>query len=240
MDLRPPARNTPVKPPTPVPATGPLVYPEMGQIDQISTGQEPVPEEPEKRTSLLKTVVFGFLNWIIVPVAIVFILHNFVFQAFHVIGSSMSPTLHETDYLIISKVGATDSSILRALHKNTAYIPKRGEIIVFHYPKDPTLIFVKRVIALPGERVTVKNGAVTVYNDTHPSGFNPDAGTVRTQYPTLGDIDEIVPENNIFVLGDNRTPDGSYDSRDWGFLPSSYIIGNAELRLLPVDKATLF
>lgn len=241
MDVRPPDKTSPAQgSPNPT-ADVPLTYPEMGQIDQLTSGQPASePEEPEKGGSLVKVILLGILNWIIVPVAIVFILHNFVFQAFHVIGSSMVPTLHETDYLIISKVGATESSIERSLGKNDPYIPKRSEIIVFHYPKDPTLIFVKRVIGLPGERVVVKNGSVTIFNGTHPDGFNPDAGTVRTQYPSLGDIDEVVPASNIFVMGDNRTPNGSYDSRDWGFLPTNYIIGNAELRLLPVDKATVF
>lgn len=246
-----PPTVTPVAPPAPVAATepvvtapvapessqGPLVYPQMDQIDQIASGQEQALEEAEESQNWVKTLLFGFINWAVIPLAIVLILHNFVFQAFHVIGSSMVPTLHETDYLIVTKVGSTESEIERAFGKSALYIPKRYEIIVFHYPKDPTLVFVKRVIGLPGERVVVSGGVVSVYNKQFPNGFNPDTGTIRTQYPTLGDIDEIVPIDSIFVLGDNRTPNGSYDSRDWGTLPSSYIIGNAVIRLLPVDKA---
>ena len=244
-----------MQPPTPDPqaplsdiqspaATEPLNYPDMAAVTQLAKDPS-APTGPtsgtdsggDSPTKWIKTILLGLVNWIVIPVAIVFILHNFVFQAFHVIGTSMVPTLHDTDYLIVSKVGASESEISRGFNHSSTYIPKRDEIIVFHYPKDPTLVFIKRVIALPGERVTVENGVVTVYNKTHPNGFNPDAGTVRTQYPTLGSIDEVVPAGNVFVLGDNRTPNGSYDSRDWGFLPSSYIIGDAVLRLLPVGNA---
>jgi signal peptidase I len=181
--------------------------------------------------------VFGAIfSWIIFPILVVLILHNFVFQAYHVLGTSMVSTLHETDYLIVSKVGNSTALVQRLLGKDTQYIPGRGEIIVFHYPKDPTKVFVKRVIALPGERVTVKGGTVTVYNKANPNGFNPDTKYELADTATLGDIDEVVQPNNIFVMGDNRTPGGSFDSRDWGELPSSYIIGNAVLRLLPLDQ----
>ena len=232
-----PITANPVLPPAepPSPAPEPLIYPEMSKVDQLAQVPQPAPAEASQ--NWLKIILLGILNWAVIPLVIVFVLHNFVFQAFHVIGSSMVPTLHETDYLIISKVGATESQIARVFGKSSPYIPKRDEIIVFHYPKDPSLVFVKRVIGLPGERVVVHNGAVTVYNGASPHGFNPDQNTVRTQYPTLDEVDETVPASNVFVLGDNRTPNGSYDSREWGMLPSSYIIGNATLRLLPVDKA---
>ncbi len=184
----------------------------------------------------LSAFFFGLLNWVIIPLAIVFILHNFVFQAFHVVGSSMVPTLHDADYLIISKVEKTVAGIE---HKD--YIPNRYQVIVFHYPKQPSLVFVKRVIGLPGERVTVKNGTVMVYNKENPNGFNPDNDSFqRADVTTLGDIDEVVPTGQVFVLGDNRTPNGSFDSRDWGMLPSSYIIGKATLRLLPLDGFRFF
>lgn len=177
--------------------------------------------------------------------AAVLILHFFVFQAYHVVGTSMVSTLHQTDYLIISKVDYTKALIERdLLHKNTPYIPGRNQIIVFHYPKQPDLIFVKRVIALPGEHIVIRGGQVTVYNKQHPGGFDPNSlpggGYEQRTQTTLGDVDEVVPSDSVFVLGDNRTPGGSFDSRDWGDLPSSYIIGNAVLRLLPLDQVKTF
>ena len=166
----------------------------------------------------------------------VLILHNFVFQAYHVIGTSMVPSLHDADYLIVSKVGYTENLVERMFGQDKKYIPARGQIIVFRFPKDTSRVFVKRVVGLPGDRVVVKNGSVTLYNQAHPSGFSPDIKYEADGTTTLIDTDEVVQAGNVFVMGDNRTPNGSYDSREWGELPSSYIIGDAVLRLLPLDQ----
>ena len=186
------------------------------------------------------STIFGAIfSWIIFQIAVVLILHNFVFQAYHVVGTSMVPTLHDTDYLIISKLGYTEKLIERTFGQDQKYIPSRGQIIVFRFPKDTTRVFVKRVVGLPGDRIVVKNGSVTIYNAAHPNGFNPDANYEPKDASTLIDTDEVVQTGNVFVMGDNRTPNGSYDSREWGELPSSYIIGNAVLRLLPLDQVKI-
>lgn len=203
-----------------------------------------MPEKtPSATGSTLSSLAAGFsavfsavFSWIIFPIAVVLILHNFVFQAYHVIGTSMVPTLHDADYLIVSKLGYTQSLVERTLGQDKKYIPARGQVIVFRFPKDTSRVFVKRVIGLPGDRVVVKNGGVAVYNKANPNGFNPDAKYEAEGATTLVDTDEVVQQGNVFVMGDNRTPNGSYDSREWGELPSSYIIGNAVLRLLPLDQ----
>lgn len=203
-------------------------------------------EEEESSGSPLQTIASGFISvlgaifsWIIFPVAVVLILHNFVFQAYHVLGTSMYPTLHDSDYLIVSKLGYTEALVARTFGQNQQYIPARGQIIVFHYPKDPTKIFVKRVVGLPGDHIVIKDGRVTIYDKQDPGGFNPDASYEPSSTQTLIDTDEIVGPNDLFVMGDNRTPGGSYDSREWGQLPASYIIGNAVLRLLPLDQVRI-
>jgi len=204
-----------------------------------TAGPEPGPSPASplgKIASGFSSVLGAIFSWIIFPIAVVLILHNFVFQAYHVLGTSMVPTLHETDYLIVSKLGYTQALVQRVFGQNKKYIPSRGEIIVFRYPKDPSKVFVKRVIGLPGERVVIKDGTVTVFNKENPNGFNPDKGYEKSDATTLGSTDETVQTGNLFVMGDNRTPSGSYDSREWGELPSSYIIGNAVLRLLPLDQ----
>ena len=196
------------------------------------------PEENENTASTTFTAIaatlLGIFNWIVVPLALVLFLHFFVFKAFHVVGNSMVPTLHESDYLIVSQIERSLSKF-----QNKAYIPKRGEIIVFRYPKDLSLVFVKRVIALPGERVVIRNGLVKVYNQATPQGFTPDTGYQTSSPHTIGSVDEIVPEGSVFVIGDNRSPDGSFDSRAWGSLPSNYIIGKAVVRLLPLDQVKI-
>ncbi len=201
-----------------------------------TTGVQAVDEDSTGVMSSVRgflwSILLSIINWIVVPIVIVFVLHNFVFQAFHVVGSSMAPTLKEADYLIVSKVG---NSLAKAQRK--AYIPKRGEIVVFRYPKDLSLVFVKRVIGLPGDRVVVRSGKITVYNQATPQGFDPDdSKKYKPSDPvTLGEYDDVIPDGNVFVVGDNRAPNGSYDSREWGTLPSSDIIGDAVLRLLPLD-----
>jgi signal peptidase I len=212
------------------------------------TPEVPAPEPQANQTSTLQLAanrfsdIFGSIfSWFIFPIIIVVILHFFVFQAFHVVGTSMVNTLHDTDYLIISKLGDTGAQIGRAFgHKDDVYIPSRAQVVVFHFPLDPSKVFVKRVIGLPGDRVVVKSGKVTVYNSANPNGFNPDSKYEQVGTVTLIDTDVTVQPGNVFVMGDNRTDGGSYDSRQWGLLPSSYIIGDVVLRLLPLDQVKIF
>lgn len=228
----PPNNSLPPNPPSTTPSPAPL-NPQTPHNNDSDPG-------PLQRTANAFSSFFAFaFSWFVFPIFIVLILHNFVFQAYHVVGTSMATTLEPSDYLIISKVGYTKALIERAFHQNAQYIPSRGEIIVFHYPRDPTEVFVKRVIALPGDHIVIKNGKVTVYNKNHPQGFNPDVKYESSNTATLIDTDEVVAPNSVFVMGDNRTPGGSYDSREWGELQSSYIIGNAVLRLLPLDQAKI-
>lgn len=226
----------PITPPAPAPQEP---APQVPIAPPASDHAAQLQEEAEQSANLadtLKTIFWGFINWVAAPLLIVFILHNFVFQAYHVDGSSMTPTLHTADYMIISKVENTIANIT-----NKPYIPRRHQVVVFSYPNDPSLIFIKRATALPGERVVVKNGTITVYNSEHPEGFSPDDDSFeRSATYTEGDLDEVVPEGSIFVVGDNRLPSGSYDSREWGMLPSKNIIGNSVIRLLPLDGFRFF
>ena len=227
-------------PVVPAPAPAPTPTPQATQDEQqVADSVAQLQEEAEQSANLadtLRTIFWGFINWVAAPLLIVFILHNFVFQAYHVDGSSMTPTLHTADYMIVSKV---ENTIAKVTHK--PYIPRRHQVVVFSYPNDPSLIFIKRVTALPGERVVVKDGVITIYNSEHPDGFSPDDDSFeRSATYTEGDLDEIVPEGSIFVVGDNRLPSGSFDSREWGMLPSSNIIGNSVIRLLPLDGFRFF
>lgn len=239
----PPPAPTPTPVPTPAPEQPPAITPPVPPVappapeapDSVAQLQEEA-EQSANLADTLKTIFWGFINWVAAPLLIVFILHNFVFQAYHVDGSSMAPTLATADYMIVSKV---ENSIARLTGK--AYIPRRHQVVVFSYPNDPSLIFIKRVTALPGERVVVKNGTITVYNSEHPEGFSPDDDSFeRAASYTEGDLDEVVPEGSVFVVGDNRLPSGSFDSREWGMLPSQNIIGNSVIRLLPLDGFRFF
>jgi len=179
---------------------------------------------------------FSLLQLVIGAILLAAIINNFVFQSYQVFGSSMANTLHEGDRLIISKVSKSFSNIIGD------YSPTRGDIIVFTSPISPDIQLIKRVIGLPGERVTVKNGIITVYNDENPNGFKPD-----DKYNELlpeertGDIETVVGEDEIFVSGDNRTSGASLDSRnELGNVPIENISGELVLRVFPLNQASFF
>lgn len=153
----------------------------------------------------------------------------------------METTLYTNDRLIVNRLPVTWAAL-----QNKRYIPERGDIIVFknpHYSRGTEDEFiVKRVIGLPGERVVLNNGSYTVYNDSHPKGFNPDDfNNGEPGSPTSGSVDQIVPENEIFVSGDHRVGQYSYDSRNgFGTIPTYDIVGPVGLRIYPFDKMRTF
>lgn len=168
---------------------------------------------------------------------------NFVFQSYQVEGQSMRATLEDKDHLIVWKVDKTISNIT-----NNAYIPNRGDVIIFNEPpgallggpKDKQLI--KRVLALPGERIVMKGTAVMVYNKDKPDGFNPDEtlpyGDVIVNQEGASNIDVTIGDGEVFVGGDNR--DNSSDSRVFGPLDTDQIVGKLVVRILPLNTFKLF
>ncbi|MDX1687138.1 MAG: signal peptidase I [Candidatus Promineifilaceae bacterium] len=125
---------------------------------------------------------------------------------YRVQGHSMLPTLKEGEYLIINKL--------------SYYLdePRRGDIIVLHYPRDRSREYIKRIIGLPGDRVEVNDGRVHVNGVALDEPYLNGSPTYRSQNWT-------VPEDHFFVMGDNRN--NSSDSRSWSFLPRSDIVGKA-------------
>ena len=180
------------------------------------------------------TDILGIFLFVFSVALGVILINSFIFQSFTVVGGSMENTLHDGDKVIISRIGITWANLT-----NQKYAPKRGEIIVFKNPqytagmKDQYII--KRVIAFAGEKVIVKNGKVTIYNSDHPNGFNPDENfNNEPKSETSHDGEWTVPENEIFVMGDNREGMNSYDSRSGlGTIPLYKIIGPVAFRLWP-------
>ena len=171
------------------------------------------------------------------------LINSYVFRSFNVEGASMEPTMYTGDRLVVHRLPVTIAQL-----KNTAYIPERGQVIVFRNPHyNPSLgreeYIVKRVIAFAGERVVVKNGAVTVYNSEHPEGFDPDPTINHNEpgQPTSGEVDTTVSEGTIFVMGDHRQGSYSCDSRScMGTIPLFDIVGPVSFRLFPFDKIRSF
>lgn len=152
----------------------------------------------------------------------------------------MREALQNRDRLIVYKAPKTWARIF-----NNNYIPQRGEIIVFvkkglyeNGDKNEKQL-IKRVVGLPGDRIIIKEGTVTVINTAHPSGYNPDTtGDYQPLGFTSGEIDYNVGENEIFVMGDNRG--NSLDSRSFGPIQSDDIVGKLTLRILPFNQIKTF
>lgn len=169
------------------------------------------------------------------------LINTFVFRSFNVLGPSMESTLYTGDRLIVSRLPVTWAQL-----QNEQYVPDRGDVIVFknpqYVPGTADEYIVKRVVAFPGERVTVKNGVLKVYNDQHPEGFQPDKSFPESVgEPTSGNVDTVVSEGSLFVCGDHRQGDFSYDSRSGlGQIPFYDVIGPVSLRIYPFTKLKVF
>ncbi len=181
------------------------------------------------------------------------LLNAYVFRSYNVVGSSMENTFHEDDRVIVNRIPVTWSHFL-----GKEYVPKRGEVIVFmngpatgpltcNPPADDSNKYlIKRVIAFPGEPVVLKGGVLTVYNDEHPEGFDPDEETRVDENngpksEIYGEVDMIVPSGELFVAGDNREGLHSLDSRSGlGTIPYCRVIGPVALRIYPINKVQIF
>lgn len=169
---------------------------------------------------LFKIVLISFL--IIAPI------RYFLIQPFYVKGASMEPNFYDHEYLIVDEITYRFSD------------PQRGEIVVFRYPKNPQEYFIKRVIAFPGEKIQIKDGEVILYNSENPDGKVLEENYLEAGIKTYSLSEDIVELNpgEYFVLGDNRN--ASKDSRSFGPVNESFIIGKVLFRGWPFDRVGLF
>lgn len=154
--------------------------------------------------------------------AIFVVIYLFLYQPHQVKGASMEPNFHDGEYLLTNK------------YEYRFADPKRGDVIVFKSPQNPDIDFIKRIIGLPGDRVKLLNNHYFI-NDTELT--EPYIATNLYTYngSFLREGVEIeVPENKYFVSGDNRPR--SSDSREWGFIDRSAIIGKSQLRYWPFNR----
>jgi signal peptidase I len=169
---------------------------------------------------LVKIVVISLV--IIIPV------RYFLIQPFYVKGASMEPNFYDREYLIIDEITYRFEK------------PKRGDIIVFRYPRNPQEYFIKRLIGLPGESIQIKDGEVIIYNAENPDGFVLKEDYLENGVKTYGLSDSKVElgANEFFVLGDNRN--SSKDSRSFGPVNVSYITGRVLFRGWPFNRVKVF
>ena len=180
--------------------------------------------------------VASTLSMFIIAIFAAILLNLFVFQPYEVEGSSMEPTLQNSDRLIVFKLGKTWSNIL-----NDDYIPDRGDIVIFNKNGSKDLQLVKRVVGLPGDTISYDNGKIRVQNTENPDGFI---------FEDEFDLDLAITEEfeqtsissgEVYVVGDNRLPNASLDSRSsLGSIDSDLIVGELVTRIYPLSSFKLF
>ncbi len=177
---------------------------------EIETKQVHVQEEES---------IWDLIRFALVVLVIALGVRFFIAQPFVVSGSSMVPTFQDKNYLIVDEL---------TYHFTT---PARGDVVVFHPPGQPKgVYYIKRVIGLPGETISVQNGVVTITNSEHPNGWVLTEPYISAE--TTMNVTKEIGADEYFVMGDNRP--FSSDSRTWGVLPKANITGRAFLRLFPL------
>lgn len=218
--------------------------------------------------------IFSLGSFIVCVVIGTLLLNTYVFRSYNVVGQSMEKTLLNDDRVIVNRLAVTfahfsgneyvpergqiivfaneDEELEQKMRQEKADeqgvdVSEIPELTTCSAPNNVAdQYIIKRVIAFPGERVTVQDGVMTIYNEEHPDGFVYDKEwrTNETNGPkeyTSGEVDTVVPEGEIFVSGDNREGSHSYDSRNGlGTVPFCRIVGPVNLRLFPLNRLKLF
>jgi len=172
-----------------------------------------------KENFIIETLKFS-----IIAILIVLPFRIFIAQPFLVSGASMSPNFETGHYLIVDQLSYNFTE------------PKRGEVVVFKYPKDPKKFFIKRIIGLPNETIKIEGQKVFIKNEESPNGFELNEPYIENIGHNKSEIS--LGKDEYFVMGDNRP--ASSDSRVWGSLSRELIVGRAFLRLFPFNKIKVF
>lgn len=213
--------------------------------DQAATDQEVTPPEPEttgqKRSEPL---LVEFSRFLFPVFFVVLVVRGFLVEPFQIPSGSMLSTLEAGDYILVNKFSYGLRSPLGYRKLLDLGSPERGDVIVFRYPEDPRIDYIKRVVGVPGDKITYKNKRIYVNDvpvkvkplgryakDARYMEFSEELGDVTHNILNIPGVnmsppfDVEVPEDHYFVLGDNR--DNSRDSRFWGFVPDKNLKGRA-------------
>ncbi len=176
----------------------------------------------------MKKVLWSFLEiieTIAVALVAVFLVRAFIAQPFLVSGASMEPNFHNGNYLLVDEITYRFRE------------PERGEVLVFRYPGDHKSYYIKRIVGLPGERVSISGNGITIY-EVDGSQKKLDESYINERSLGGKSDDVTLGPDQYFMMGDNRN--FSFDSRSWGPLKKSEIIGLVRVRLWPVNQAMAF
>ncbi len=197
-------------------------YTNLNMEDQTQISS--VDKATEKSTQKTKSTYREFIDTALLILFVLIPIRLWVAQPFIVVGSSMYPTFHGGDYLVVDEISYRFKD------------PKRGDVIVFRPPVNPKDHFIKRIVGLPGETIEVTNNIVVIKNKEHPTGIILEEPYVSSERETSKSL--TLGEDEYFVMGDNRKD--SADSRIWGVLKKEKISGRALIRLFPFSDIEAF
>jgi signal peptidase I len=163
-----------------------------------------------------------FLETIVVSLAIFALVYLFLFQPHQVDGRSMEPNFHNGEYILTDKVSYRFDE------------PKRGDVVVFHSPQDERVDFIKRILAVPEDKIMVKGGYVYLNDQKLEESYINDPGAVVAGKFLRENAPVTVPSGQYIVMGDNRLH--SSDSREWGLITRAEIVGRAFFRYWPINE----
>lgn len=187
-----------------------------------------------KRQSTAKSAVREWTESIIIAFFLAMVIRTFIIQAFKIPTGSMRMTLLEGDKIFVNKLRYGPKVPFTKYRLPGFTKPQRGDVIVFIFPEEPKKDYIKRLIALGGETVEIKDGRILI-----DGKLVEDPEIAKTYYVNLGTYGQTnqsikVPKNFYFVLGDNSP--NSRDSRYWGFVPENNLIGRAEFIWWPLTR----
>ncbi len=188
--------------------------------------QHPASEPQPAKSGFWKSLG-EWIRVIVIALVIALPIRFFIAEPFVVNGASMDPTFSTGQFLIVDRLSYD------------FHAPQRGDVIVFEYPNDPSTYYIKRVIGLPGETISMKDGTVYI-----ASGASSTPVALKETYiePDHASHDTMAPvkltSTQYFAMGDNRAQ--SSDSRAWGPLESHFLIGRPILRLTPLSAISVF
>ncbi len=166
------------------------------------------------------------LKFTVIALIIVVPIRTYIAQPFIVSGPSMDPTFNTGQYLIVDQISYRFQD------------PKRNEVLIFRYPREPQTFYIKRIIGLPGETVSIETGRVIITNKENPKGMLLSDTYILNNHRTSETFSITLGPSEYFVMGDNRAE--SSDSRLWGPLDKKFIVGRPFIRLFPLNKIGLF
>lgn len=170
-------------------------------------------------------LLYEMVEVFVVSASIFVVVYLFLMQPHQVKGSSMFPTFHDGEYVLTDKVTYRTRD------------PKWGDVVVFKAPVNESFDFIKRVIAIPGDRIMISSGKIFVNGSALDEFYLPPEYTTAAGQFLREGLEFLVPEGSVIAIGDNRSH--SSDSRDWGPVPFQNIVGKAFFRYWPADKAGL-